>query len=602
MNNTLSINLVFDSEDLVFTILKWLRPNHLELLKRVDKNFLRTIKQHFVCDKLSLKYFCSSPQLLSWALTDGGCPPEVCWFVDHGRVLYTLDHLCAAAKQEYDITAGDVSFGKAFYFSDSDNELIVTEGHDNVYQLAHSADLKERGEADWLPGDDRGIYSGGHNLRGGSISSGGVAASLSELDALVLRCLSMQRMVPEDGNACIQYTWFNDEDTGRVFTSEAIGKMLTLRANALEEVEKEDVDEVAGANACVSRSLHYYKSAPWCCSGEEYRTTLSLPPTEEHLHPRDRLVHILDRYHEITKAECDKLLCRAGVFAGGDLMYNESRSLLHIFMGNVLRHAVVHTDHAGSKTVTVSDIQHGLESQKVIRRVLGYGTPNVQPSFFSCDINRVLRQMSPSSAPPDLPRCHLSAEALAVFNDFVADLLIRFLDKAVQLTRPVGNEEKEKEAMEPETGTFQVTLCEEDIIDNKEDEEVNLGSGIGAVSVVVTMIHPYGRHAVAHQSLDNTDIHRAVQLVLKGKLCQFALMEMKKASPPCSKSRPAGRSSEMTSDDFKLSNGLYFSVIGVAAMAARTHRGILLTPAAAMALTAVLEYLSAELIEIRGHV
>ena len=68
---------VFECEDLLFTLLEFLGHDHYNLLQCVSKDFLRTSRGHFSHTTSQLKYYCSSVNLLSWAVEEGGCPQDL---------------------------------------------------------------------------------------------------------------------------------------------------------------------------------------------------------------------------------------------------------------------------------------------------------------------------------------------------------------------------------------------------------------------------------------------------------------------------------------------------------------------------------------------
>ena len=76
MNKHCSID-VFECEDIVFTLIHWLDCDSLYLLKHVNTCFLRTIKAHFPQTPSPLKHYCSSLNLLTWAVEEGGCPRDL---------------------------------------------------------------------------------------------------------------------------------------------------------------------------------------------------------------------------------------------------------------------------------------------------------------------------------------------------------------------------------------------------------------------------------------------------------------------------------------------------------------------------------------------
>ena len=69
---------VFQCEDLLFTMLKFLEHDNLYLLQFIYKDLQYAIHQHFPQSQCPLKYYCCSLNLLSWAVEEGGCPLDLC--------------------------------------------------------------------------------------------------------------------------------------------------------------------------------------------------------------------------------------------------------------------------------------------------------------------------------------------------------------------------------------------------------------------------------------------------------------------------------------------------------------------------------------------
>ena len=74
---------------------------------------------------------------------------------------------------------------------------------------------------------------------------------------------------------------------------------------------------------------------------------------------------------QITKQDIRRLARRGGVKRISALVYYEVRGVLKLFLENVIRDAVVYTDHAKRKTVTAVDVIHALKRQG--RTLYGFG-------------------------------------------------------------------------------------------------------------------------------------------------------------------------------------------------------------------------------------
>jgi histone H4 len=70
-----------------------------------------------------------------------------------------------------------------------------------------------------------------------------------------------------------------------------------------------------------------------------------------------------DNIHGITKPAIRRLARRGGVKRISNLIYDEARSALKMFLENVVRDAVTYADHARRKTVTAMDVVYALKRQ-----------------------------------------------------------------------------------------------------------------------------------------------------------------------------------------------------------------------------------------------
>jgi len=78
-----------------------------------------------------------------------------------------------------------------------------------------------------------------------------------------------------------------------------------------------------------------------------------------------------DNIQGITKPAIRRLARRGGVKRIFGLIYDETRSVLKVFLENTLRDAVTYTEHARRKTVTAMDVVHALKRQG--RTLYGFG-------------------------------------------------------------------------------------------------------------------------------------------------------------------------------------------------------------------------------------
>ena len=73
----------------------------------------------------------------------------------------------------------------------------------------------------------------------------------------------------------------------------------------------------------------------------------------------------------ITKPAIRRLARRGGVKRISSLVYDETRSIIRLFLENVIRDAVTYTEHAKRKTVTALDVVYALKRQG--RTLYGFG-------------------------------------------------------------------------------------------------------------------------------------------------------------------------------------------------------------------------------------
>ena len=78
-----------------------------------------------------------------------------------------------------------------------------------------------------------------------------------------------------------------------------------------------------------------------------------------------------DNISGITKPAIRRLARRGGVKRISNLIYDETRIILKMFLESVIRDAVTYTEHARRKTVTAMDIVYSLKRQG--RTLYGFG-------------------------------------------------------------------------------------------------------------------------------------------------------------------------------------------------------------------------------------
>ena len=78
-----------------------------------------------------------------------------------------------------------------------------------------------------------------------------------------------------------------------------------------------------------------------------------------------------DQIHGITKPAIRRLARRGGVKRISGTIYKETRSVLKVFLENLILDAVTYTEHGKRKTVTALDVVFSLK--KAGRTLYGFG-------------------------------------------------------------------------------------------------------------------------------------------------------------------------------------------------------------------------------------
>lgn len=85
----------------------------------------------------------------------------------------------------------------------------------------------------------------------------------------------------------------------------------------------------------------------------------------------------------ITKESIDMALRRAGVIIASELIYEESRGILHVYMQNVLRNAIIFSEHARERIITASHITQALVNDNGACGLYGFGHPRLPSHMWS---------------------------------------------------------------------------------------------------------------------------------------------------------------------------------------------------------------------------
>ena len=552
MQNQSVVSSALEVEDVVFSVLSWLGPDLLFVYRRVTKTFKRTIDHHFVPAPLSMGLFCSPLSMFVWAINEGGCPEKLRWFVEQGpdgtiSTPTPYEDLLASAREAIALTSPLMNV-----YNDKEGDmkgLLVREGQDDVYERALT-DIKAK---ESKQGDGNSSSSGDSPQIHPSVYSG---IPLTPLPA-----------VSEEGMA---------RGTGRgrttslsvcrnVLEKQFGARRLDLEDDVINNYEYiyENESEAFTGDTVKCKLSKLAKLNP---SHQNYHHKLNDPDFNEWMESHDARKwfgsHPKGCIDSITDMDLDTLFCRAGVLAVSNEVYAESKVQLRTYLEGVLRDAIAHSEYTKSKVVTSRSIQCGLMNGVLVHKVYGFGHPKLPPSSFSNGIYNVLKKVH--------SHVDISAEGLSVCTDYVADMLVGILDAAVKLV----DLDAENSSHEGESEIYEWSHSE-------------YGSTVVALS--------NGGKDIAQLVLDARDIQVGVRQRLNGDLGRYAVSEG-------TKSIVHSRSGNILSpEDINRRSCLVLCVFGTVLAASRTHKGVLLTAGAATYLTGVLDYLTAEILELAGN-
>ena len=139
---------------------------------------------------------------------------------------------------------------------------------------------------------------------------------------------------------------------------------------------------------------------------------------------RPRLAHGI---RGITNEALHAAMQRAGVLTADDRVYEDGRAALRSYMARVLRGAVLRSEHGHSHgVVTSAHITHELMKGDACG-LYGFGHPRVPPTMFCAGVHKVLKHDRATAG------ASIDAVALAVVNDFCADVLSRLVAASAAL-------------------------------------------------------------------------------------------------------------------------------------------------------------------------
>jgi len=294
-----------------------------------------------------------------------------------------------------------------------------------------------------------------------------------------------------------------------------------------------------------------------------------------------------DNIQCIERHHFDSMMRQGGVLRNCDSIYEESRGVLKVALENVLHDAVTYCETERESIVTSKHVSRGL--QNCGTPVWGFGHPYIPSGLLSEGVHKVLAQVHPDTG--------IAPLGLAVANDYLADLISRVVKKATEISMATTRNADPAS----ETGKSEEELGRYYKLVKKAVPATMTPNGQGIEVTMFDEVDSEDTHAqdasalLAKVCIDSRDIQTAIRLILPGELAKHAVSEGTKA---VTKFTCSG-----AGDDVLLSRaaGLQFCVASVAAIASRVQHGSILSVGASVYLSAVAEYMVAELLELSGY-
>ena len=341
-------------------------------------------------------------------------------------------------------------------------------------------------------------------------------------------------------------------------------------------------DQNATAEETLSSRFQKRPSKMTLCGDSDRVASLSQP-----YRPSGHRSVLRDNIRLIERQYFDSMMRQGGVLRNSDLIYEESRGVLKVVLENVVREAITYCEHERERIVTSKHTSRAL--QDCGTPVWGLGHPDIPSGLLSDGIHKVLKQVHPDT--------EIAPLGLAVANDYLAAVISRVVKKATEISMAATRNADPAS----ETGKSEEELGRHNKLVKKAIPASITPNG---QSIEVTMFdeadsedtHAQDASALlANVCIDSRDIQTATRLVLPGELAKHAVSEGTKAVTKFTSFGVGG------DESMSRAAGLQFCVPSVAAIASRAQHGSILSLGASVYLTAVTEYMVAELLELSGN-
>jgi len=300
-----------------------------------------------------------------------------------------------------------------------------------------------------------------------------------------------------------------------------------------------------------------------------------------YFYPRDCMGSFRDQMNGLTKKDFRRLLRRGGVGFEDDLIFEELRRILKVFIENMLSAALKTCQHRRSKILTVADV---LQSKPLGKTMLGFGGYKSIRNVWSMAVSKMLSDDFGGTKKID-------PKAMSVVNDMITFQLVELMHLAKDFSSIglggalevlPGDTEEDAEDYDQRENCVKVYQVDEQTVKLYSWEKNSSDGGI-----------PEGFEALAEPMwcVDSRAIQSSVRRFLNGELSKHAV------SQACKAVRKFQENDYSTSSSLASRAGLTFRPEVVALIAGRLFPGVPLSEGAAVYLTAVLEYLTSEVFE-----